>query len=276
MDKLYNEVCFSTNRLITNRYSTSFAIGVRCLHNKIRDAIFGVYGFVRIADEIVDTFHGCDKRSLLEEFENEYYLALKRGISTNPVIHAFQMTVKRYNIDNALVDDFLKSMKMDLDHASFDNKEITEYIYGSAEVVGLICLKIFVDGNDSEYIRLKPYAQHLGAAFQKINFLRDMKDDTLNLHRVYFPILEKESLNDRTKKIILKDIYEDYDEAEKGIRQLPKCARLGVYTAYLYYRALTKVIEKTPAEKLLNKRVRISNGYKAVLLCKAYLTQYFI
>lgn len=276
MDKLYNEVCFSTNRLITNRYSTSFAIGVRCLDGKIRNAIFGVYGFVRVADEIVDTFHHCDKRSLLEEFESEYYLALKRGVSTNPVIHAFQMTTKRYNIDNELVDAFLKSMKMDLDHSSFNNKEISEYIYGSAEVVGLICLTIFVDGDKEEYKRLKPYAQHLGAAFQKINFLRDMKNDTLNLHREYFPILKTESLNDSTKKMILNDIYKHYQEAEKGIRQLPKCARLGVYTAYLYYRALTKLIEKTPAEKLLNKRIRISNAYKAILLCKAYLTQNFI
>lgn len=276
MDNLYNEVCFSTNRLITNKYSTSFAIGVRCLDSKIRNAIFGVYGFVRVADEIVDTFHDCDKRSLLEEFENEYYLSLKRGVSVNPVIHAFQMTVKKYQIDNALVDTFLKSMKMDLDHSYFDKEEISEYIYGSAEAVGLICLKIFVDGNDEEYRKLKPYAQHLGAAFQKINFLRDMKNDTLNLHRVYFPILENEPLTDNTKKIILTDIYDDYREAKKGIRQLPKCARLGVYTAYLYYRALTKAIEKTPAEKLLDKRIRISNGRKAILLCKAYLTQNFI
>lgn len=276
MDQLYNEVCFSTNRLITNRYSTSFAIGVRCLDNSIRNAIFGVYGFVRVADEIVDTFHDCDKRSLLEEFEREYYLALERGVSTNPVIHAFQMTARRYGIDNELVDAFLKSMKMDLDHAYFGNEDISEYIYGSAEVVGLICLKIFVDGNDGEYRRLKPYAQHLGAAFQKINFLRDMKNDTMNLHRVYFPILEKESLTDSTKRIILNDIYEDYHEAKKGIRQLPKCARLGVYTAYLYYRALTRAIEKTPADKLLNKRIRISNGHKAILFCKAYLTQKFI
>lgn len=276
MDKRYNEVCFSTNRLITNRYSTSFAIGVRCLDDRIRDAIFGVYGFVRVADEIVDTFHDCDKRSLLEEFENEYYLAFERGVSTNPVIHAFQMTVRKYDIDNALVDAFLKSMKMDLDHSYFGNKDISEYIYGSAEVVGLICLKIFVDGNQEEYKRLKPYAQHLGAAFQKINFLRDIKNDTLDLHRVYFPMLATESLTDSTKTSILKDIYKDYEEAEKGIRQLPKCARLGVYTAYLYYRALTKAIEKTPAEKLLNKRIRISNGHKAILLCKAYLTQNFI
>lgn len=276
MDKLYNEVCFSTNRLITNRYSTSFGIGVSCLDSKIRQAIFGVYGFVRIADEIVDTFHDCDKKSLLEEFEREYYLSLERGVSTNPVIHAFQMTVKRYDIDNALVDAFLRSMKMDLDHSYYGNKEISQYIYGSAEVVGLICLKIFVDGDQQQYLKLKPYAQNLGAAFQKINFLRDMKNDTMDLHRVYFPILQTEPLTDSTKEIILEDIYKDYNQAQKGIRQLPKCARLGVYTAYLYYRALTDVIAKTPARKLLDKRIRISNTHKAMLLCKAYLTQRFI
>lgn len=276
MDKLYNEVCFSTNRLITNRYSTSFAIGVSCLDSKIRDAIFGVYGFVRVADEIVDTFHDCDKRALLEEFEREYYLALDRGVSTNPVIHAFQITVKKYDIDNALVDAFMQSMKMDLDHSYYGHRDISKYIYGSAEVVGLICLKIFVEGDKQRYLILKPYAQHLGAAFQKINFLRDMRNDTLDLHRIYFPILKNEPLTDRTKQLILDDIYKDYDQAEKGIRQLPKCARLGVYTAYLYYRALTNLIQRTPAQKLLNKRIRISNPHKAMLLCKAYLTQRFI
>lgn len=276
MDELYVDVCFNASRQITNRYSTSFSIGVRCLGKDIRDAIYGVYGFVRVADEIVDTFHGYDRKVLLDEFEKEYFRAWDRGISTNPVINAFQLTVRRYGIDNELVRAFLRSMRMDLDHSDFTDDEIGEYIYGSAEVVGLICLTVFVDGDREEFQRLKPYAKRLGAAFQKINFLRDLKNDTLYLHRVYFPILASEPLTEQTKRLILDDIYQDYAEARKGIRQLPVCARMGVYAAYLYYFALTKAIEKTPAPKLLDKRIRISNGRKAMLLGRAYLTRKFI
>lgn len=273
MDTIYNDVCFSTSKLITQKYSTSFSIGVRCLNREIREAVYAIYGFVRIADEIVDTFHGQDKDALLSEFEQEYYRALERGISTNPVINSFQATVRKYDIDDKLVGAFLRSMRMDINHSHYGDQEICDYIYGSAEVVGLICLKIFVNGDHEEYKRLEPFARKLGAAFQKINFLRDLKNDTTNLHRVYFPILESEPLNEQTKKIILEDIYSDYREAEKGIRELPDSARLGVYTAYLYFLTLTKTIENTPAELLLAKRIRVSNGRKALLLGKAYFTQ---
>lgn len=276
MDELYVDVCFAASRQITHRYSTSFSIGVKCLAKEIRDAIYGVYGFVRVADEIVDTFHGYGKKTLLDDFEKEYFLAYERGISTNPVINAFQMTVRRYGIDNDLVRAFLRSMRMDLDHSGFTSDEVNEYIYGSAEVVGLICLKVFVDGDNEEYERLKPFARRLGAAFQKVNFLRDLQNDTQQLHRSYFPILASEPLTEDIKRIILDDIYNDYAEARKGIRQLPVCARMGVYTAYLYYLALTKAIERTPAPQLLNKRVRISNSRKAMLLGRAYLTRKFI
>lgn len=276
MDRIYQQVCYSTSRLITDRYSTSFSIGVRCLGTEIRDAVYAVYGFVRLADEIVDSFDGYDKEVLLMEFEEEYERAMERGISTNPVINSFQKTVRDYAIEDSLVRAFLKSMKMDLYHSNYHSDEIKEYIYGSAEVVGLICLKIFVMGDRKKYERLIPYARRLGAAFQKINFLRDLKNDTLNLHRVYFPILEKEPLTEKSKRIILDEIYEDYKVAEEGIVQLPRCARFGVYTAYMYYLALTKRIEHTPAESLLDKRIRVSNRRKALLLGKAYLTSIFI
>lgn len=272
MDALFNEVSFKTSRLVTNAYSTSFSIGARCLHPTIRDAIYSIYGFVRFADEIVDSFHGYDKQHLLEEFENEYYKGLEEGISLNPVINSFQYTVRKYQIMDELIQSFLTSMKSDLYKTKFAEEEIRNYIYGSAEVVGLMCLKVFVNGNEQEYNRLKPYAMRLGSAFQKINFLRDLKHDTLNLHRVYFPILKKRAFDEHTKHSILEDIYEDYRIALEGIKLLPQCARLGVYTAYLYYRSLTKKIESTPAEKLINTRIRVPNAQKMMLFGKAYLT----
>ncbi|MCC8146191.1 MAG: phytoene/squalene synthase family protein [Bacteroidales bacterium] len=276
MDELYSKICFETSKIITSRYSTSFSVGVRCLSPEIRNAIYGVYGFVRVADEIVDTFHEYDKELLLDEFESEYYRSLERGISTNPVINSFQAIVRKYQIEDHLVQSFLKSMRMDISHTLYSEEEIKEYIYGSAEVVGLICLTIFVNGDKEEYERLKPSAKRLGAAFQKINFLRDLKNDSMNLHRIYFPVLKSEPLTEATKRVILKDIYDDYREARIGIRQLPECARLGVYTAYLYYLSLTKAIENTPAEVLQDERIRISNVQKARLLIKAFLTQKFI
>ena len=275
MDALFNEVSFKTSRLVTNAYSTSFSIGARCLHPSIRDAIYSIYGFVRFADEIVDSFHGYNKQLLLEEFENQYYKALQEGISLNPVINSFQYTVRKYQIMDELIQSFLSSMKSDLYKCRFAEEEIKDYIYGSAEVVGLMCLKVFVNGDEEEYYRLKPYAMRLGAAFQKINFLRDLEHDTLNLHRVYFPILKKKEFDEHTKQSILNDIYEDYRIALEGIKLLPECARLGVYTAYLYYIALTKKIESTPAEKLIHTRIRVPNAWKVLLFGKAYLTLKF-
>jgi len=271
MVKLFHDVSFKTSRLVTSTYSTSFTIGVKCLDITIRDAIYSIYGFVRLADEIVDSFHGYDQKELLELFEQEYYLSMEKGISLNPVLNSFLRTVKQYNIDDSLVQTFLRSMYCDLYQQNFTEHEIGEYIHGSAEVVGLMCLKVFVDGDEHKYNRLKPYAMRLGAAFQKINFLRDLKHDTGLLHRTYFPILAKEPLNERTKEVILNDIFEDYTFAEKGILQLPDCARLGVYTAYLYYRSLTRQIQQTKPERLLKERIRVSNMEKMALLCKAYL-----
>jgi len=275
MDILFNKVSYNTSRLVTNTYSTSFSIGARCLNSSVRNAIYSIYGFVRLADEIVDSFHGYDKEYLLDELESQYYRAIKDKISLNPVINSFQETVNKYHIEDDLIQSFLSSMRSDLYKSNFGEEEIKEYIYGSAEVVGLMCLKVFVRGDDKEYQRLRPYAMRLGAAFQKINFLRDLKHDTNNLHRVYFPVLKIRSFDETAKHSILNEIYEDYRIALKGIKQLPECARLGVYTAYLYYKALTRMIEATPANKLINTRIRIHNAKKIILFGQAYLTTKF-
>ncbi|MCC8035103.1 MAG: phytoene/squalene synthase family protein [Rikenellaceae bacterium] len=276
MQKLYCDVSFEISRLITGRYSTSFSIGARCLSPKIRPAIYSLYGFVRLADEIVDSFHGYDRRALLEEFEREYRLALRRGISTNPVLHSFQSTVKKYKIEGQLVDSFISSMKMDLEPCSYDNEKLERYIYGSAEVVGLMCLKIFVDGDDAQYQRLAPYAVRLGSAFQKVNFLRDLQNDISGLHRVYFPAISNDGIDETGKSRILADIFEEFKVAEQGIKRLPPGARLGVYTAYLYYLALAEIIRKTPAEVLMRRRIRVSDRKKLFLLGKACLTSKFL
>lgn len=272
MDKIYHKVSFETSRLVTRSYSTSFSIGVRCLDPSIRDAVYSIYGFVRFADEIVDSFHGFNQEMLLDEFEDDYYRALNAGISLNPILNSFQHVVKIYHIDDNLVQAFLKSMRSDLSKQKFNNHEISEYIYGSAEVVGLMCLRVFVKGDDELYRELKPYAQRLGAAFQKINFLRDLQHDTEELKRSYFPILKDNPLNEESKKTILNEIYQDYRQALLGIRKLPRESRLGVYTAYLYYRKLTSKIAKTKAEQLMQKRIRISNTMKIMLLGKAYIS----
>lgn len=275
MDKLYKQITFKTSSLVTSAYSTSFSIGVRCLHPSIREGIYGIYGFVRLADEIVDTFHEYNQAELLTEFEEDYYKALRRGISMNPVINAFCHTVTKYSIPDELIKAFMRSMKADLHKSQFADDEIREYIYGSADVVGLMCLCVFVQGDLDEYERLKPYAMRLGSAFQKINFLRDIGHDINNLHRVYFPVLKTRPLCEDTKKIILDDILEDYREAVIGIQALPSCARLGVYTAYLYYKSLTRQIMHTRAEKLMEERIRISNAQKMMLLGRAYLYTMF-
>lgn len=272
MDPRYDKVCFAASRLVTRHYSTSFSIGVRCLGREIRDAVYGVYGFVRVADEIVDTFLDADREELLDRFEDEYYRALERGVSANPVIHAFCEVVRRYRIDDGLVRAFLASMRMDLHRSRYTSEEIGEYIFGSAEAVGLICLTIFVQGDREQYLRLEPYARSLGAAFQKVNFLRDLKSDREQLHRLYFPVLKEGPLTEVVKQEILDDIYADFRHAKEGIRRLPECARLGVYTAYLYYLSLTEAIAATPCEQLLDTRIRVSNLRKALLFGRAYLT----
>lgn len=273
MDPLYDKVCFAASRLVTRHYSTSFSVGVRCLGPEIRDAVYGVYGFVRLADEIVDTFLDQDRERLLDEFEAEYYRALRRGVSTNPVIHAFCRVVTRYAIDDELVRAFLRSMRCDLHQSRYSEEELGRYIYGSAEVVGLICLRIFVQGDGNLYRELEPHARSLGAAFQKVNFLRDLRSDSLELHRHYFPHLKDGPLTERTKQLILDDIYRDFAHAQEGIRRLPECARLGVYTAYLYYLSLAQTIAATPSERLLDTRIRVSNLRKALLFGRAYVTR---
>lgn len=271
MKKLFDEVSFKTSKIVTHKYSTSFSIGVRCLAPSIRDAIYSIYGFVRFADEIVDSFHEYDKEYLLNEFEKSYYKALEHGISMNPILNSFQHTVKKYTIDDELIQAFLNSMKSDLNKKNFNEQEIKEYIYGSAEVVGLMCLKVFVNGDNSVYEKLKPYAMRLGAAFQKINFLRDLRHDTQELYRTYFPILKHQPFDEKSKQIILNDIYTDYEQAMIGLRMLPSEARFGVYTAYLYYCKLTKIIQKTNAIELMNKRISVPSAQKLLLLCRAYL-----
>lgn len=272
MDSLFYQVSFSTSRLITHAYSTSFSIGARLLHAPVREAIYSIYGFVRFADEIVDSFNGYDQARLLAEFEQAYDKALKDGISLNPVLNAFQSTVTRYRIPDELIRAFLQSMQRDLHQVKFEDEELEKYIYGSAEVVGLMCLYVFVNGDRETYGKLKPYAMRLGAAFQKINFLRDLRHDTRELNRYYFPILNAEPLNETNKRHILHDIYEDFKVGLEGIRRLPASSRLGVYTAYLYYRTLARLIEATPAHQLIHTRIRVPNTTKLVLFGKAYLT----
>jgi len=275
MDPLFNKVSYKTSELVTMSYSTSFSIGVKCLHPSLRDGIFAIYGFVRFADEIVDTFHDYDKEKLLNKFIEDYYDALNTGISLNPILNSFQETVKKYGIEDELVQAFLKSMKSDLQKKSYSEIEIKDYIYGSADVVGLMCLRVFVSGNEELDERNKLYAMRLGTAFQKINFLRDIGQDTFGLQRVYFPLLNENPLNEETKKQILEEISEDFKFAEKGIKQLPEKAKWGVYTAYFYYLALTNRITKTRAEQLKYKRISVPKVIKIYLLFKAYFYSKF-
>ncbi len=272
MDTQYSDLSFRTSRLVTRRYSTSFSIGVRCLGARVRPAVYAVYGFTRLADEIVDTFHGFDRERLLSELAEEYRQSLARGISLNPIINSFRQTVTDYSIPGELVDAFLSSMRKDLYGCRYDEDELERYIFGSAEAVGLMCLGIFVRGNRPAYDELAPYARRLGAAFQKVNFLRDLGHDVECLHRIYFPVLNEKPFCEETKNVILDDIYRDYTAAEKGIRKLPKEARTGVYAAYLYYRALADRLRRTPADTIASERVRVSDAKKLVLFGKALLT----
>ncbi len=262
MDKLYRELSLKTSKLVTKLYSTSFSAGLLCMSKESQQAIYSIYGFLRQADEIVDTFHKFNKEELIEEFERDYYNCLERGISLNLIINSFVITVKKYNIAPELVSAFLSSMKSDLDNKEFSEPGIDKYIYGSAEVVGLMCLQVMTRGNSSEYERLKESAMHLSSAFQKINFLRDIKNDTDNLSRNYFPILNESEFNNITKKTILDDIYIHFKEALIGIKELPKRDRAGVYLAYRYYLSLTKKIDKTPALMLKKARIRVSDFLK--------------
>jgi 15-cis-phytoene synthase len=273
MKQLFDEVSFKCSKLVTKNYSTSFSLAVYMLSPSIRDAIYSIYGFVRFADEIVDSFHGFDKEDLINDFEKEYYKGYKAGISLNPILNSFQQTVKAYNITDDLIQAFLKSMKLDLVKSDYHNKEeYNEYIYGSADVVGLMCLKVFVKGNDNRYEQLKAEAMRLGSAFQKVNFLRDLKEDNLVLNRNYFPGVDLNSFDEKAKKMIISEIQEDFKVAYQGIVKLPIEAKFGVYTAYVYYKKLLSKLEHTPSHEIGNSRIRVSNYAKAGLLAKSFLS----
>jgi len=271
MKQLFDSISSESSKIITKKYSTSFSIAVNLLSPNIREAIYNIYGFVRVADEIVDSFEDYPKEELLDRFEEEYRYSLKVGISSNPVINAFQGTLSKYNINHALVESFLKSMRTDLEKQNYDNqKEIDEYIYGSADVVGLMCLKVFVQGDENKYNNLKEPAMKLGSAFQKVNFLRDLNQDYENLNRSYFPNINPNNFTEADKSRVLLEIKNDFEEAYKGIIKLPKEAKLAVYVAYKYYFNLLYKIEKTPSKKLKEKRIRVSNSKKMVLLIASY------
>ncbi len=275
MKALYDKTSSRISKLITNAYSTSFSIGIYVLDRKIHQPIYAIYGFVRLADEIVDSFHDFDKLKLLQEFKADTYQSIAEGISLNPVLNAFQATVNQYGIEKELIEAFLYSMEMDLSQKVFDQESFEKYILGSAEVVGLMCLRVFCQGNEEQYQRLKPSAMKLGAAFQKINFLRDLKQDFKDMGRSYFPNVDLASFSESCKKNIEADIEQDFKDAYIGIKQLPKNSRLGVYTAYVYYYALFKKIQSTAPSTILAKRIRIPNNKKYGLLLSSYIKHSF-
>lgn len=269
MMNLFHEVSQDCSRITTEKYSTSFSSAIKLLHKDLRTPICNIYGFVRFADEIVDTFHGFDKALLFEEFKKATYDAIERGISLNPILHSFQMTVNQYGIDHALIDAFLYSMELDLGKHTYDRAGYETYIYGSAEVVGLMCLYIFCEGNQAQYDALKPAAKSLGSAFQKVNFLRDVKADFEGLDRMYFPDCDFANFTQADKLAIEQDIQKDFDEAFAGILHLPIKARFGVYVAYKYYLSLFKKIQRLEPAHILESRVRIPDYGKAFILAKA-------
>ncbi|MFC5626550.1 phytoene/squalene synthase family protein [Algoriphagus winogradskyi] len=268
--ELFDQTSLECGKLITQRYSTSFTLGIQTLDKKFHQSIYAIYGFVRFADEIVDTFHTHDKSQLLAEFRHETYKSIELGLSLNPVLHGFQMIVNKYDIDHELIESFFKSMAMDLDFNTYNDDRYLEYIYGSAEVVGLMCLKVFVDGDEEAYQKLKRPAQMLGSAFQKVNFLRDIKSDFEERGRVYFPGVAFEQFDKSAKELIEEDIQKDFDEALIGIAQLPDGAKLGVKVAYLYYQKLFDKIKGLSAAKITHERIRIPNSQKFSLLIGTY------
>ena len=273
MKEIFDQVSNNCSKLVTKSYSTSFSLAVNMLSTKIRADIYNIYGFVRFADEIVDTFHNYNKEYLLDLFEKDYYSAIEQGISLNPILNSFQKTVKKYGISDVMVQAFLKSMKADLHKTEYQSKEEYDaYIFGSADVVGLMCLKVFVNGDDKMYNNLKDAAMRLGSAFQKVNFLRDLKDDYQVLQRSYFPNVDFGQLTPESKQFIISEIEEDFDYAYKnGILKLPVEAKFGVYMAYRYYRRLLKKLKSVPSEKIMDTRVRISDPMKINLLARSYV-----
>lgn len=272
---LFHQVSQQCSKITTQHYSTSFSSAIRLLHNDLQAPVFNIYGFVRFADEIVDTFHDYPQENLLEQFRKETFASISRGISLNPILHAFQLTVNQYHIDPQLIAAFFRSMELDLHQQQYDQARYEEYIYGSAEVVGLMCLYIFCEGNESLYQQLKPYARSLGAAFQKVNFLRDLKADYQGLNRVYFPGCDFRNFTATQKSGIEYDIQADFNEAYTGIVQLPLKARFGVYVAYKYYLSLFRKIKKVQPEAIMEQRIRIPNFRKMYIVAKAGVRSQF-
>ena len=262
MIELYHRISKNISKDVTQTYSTSFSLGIKLLDKSIHNAIYSIYGFVRLADEIVDSFHDYPKAQMLKEFKEETYKSIERKISVNPILHSFQNVVNEYKIDMSLIDQFLKSMEQDLDDIKYSNDAYKEYIVGSAEVVGLMCLKVFVNGDQKLYLDLEDSARSLGAAFQKINFLRDVKADYEELGRTYFPGVDLNRFTEEEKFKIEIDIQNDFSDALVGIKKLPRSSRLGVFVAYRYYMSLFKKIKNIPSERLMNERIRVPNSKK--------------
>lgn len=271
MKELFDKHSFRAAENVTKKYSTSFYAGVKSLEKGIRADVHNIYGFVRYADEIVDSFHDYDQELLFEEFKRDTFLAIDRKISLNPILNAFQYTVNHYKIDLELIHQFLYSMEMDLNTKNHTKDSFDEYILGSAEVVGLMCLKIFVHGNEEEYLKLKPYAMKLGSAFQKINFLRDINADVNELGRIYFPNLDPENITPQQKLKIEQDIQAEFDEALIGIKLLPKGSRFGVYVSYKYYSKLLRKIKAKTIKELMTSRIRVPNPQKLMVFAKSYV-----
>ncbi len=271
--KLYNETCFECSKLITQSYSTSFSSGIAAFSKKFHYPIYAIYGFVRYADEIVDTFHDYDKQKLINDFKDQTFEAIELKISLNPVLQSFQQVVNKYKIDLNLIRAFLYSMEMDLIKSDYTESGYKEYIYGSAEVVGLMCLKVFCEGNDELHDKLMPTARSLGAAFQKINFLRDIQSDFEERGRTYFPNVDFKNFSETDKSEIELEIKKDFDHALQGIKQLPTESRRGVYIAYVYYTALFDKIKNTSASKVVNSRIRVSDNKKMILMGQAILKE---
>lgn len=275
MKSIFDKVSDKCSKYTTNAYSTSFSLGIYLLHKSIRKPIYAIYGFVRFADEIVDTFHDYDKERLLQKFRNDTVEALEDKISLNPILNSFQEAVHQYNIEWDLINTFLESMEMDLNKHKYNQLGYEKYILGSAEVVGLMCLRVFTNGDHQQYESLKPAAQKLGSAFQKVNFLRDIHADFAELGRTYFPQIDLNNFSKADKLAIEAEIAEEFDEALIGIQNLPKTSRLGVYVAFIYYKNLLSRIKSVPVERIMEERVRVSNPKKISLMFNSYLRNQF-
>ncbi len=276
MKKLFDHISGECSKIVTQTYSTSFSMATKMLHISIRPHIYNIYGFVRFADEIVDSFHRYPKKDLLDRFEEDLYFSLDQKISLNPILNSFQQTVNEFEIDHKLIASFIKSMRWDLDKKVYDTEEeYKTYIYGSADVVGLMCLKVFVKGDDAQYNKLKPSAMALGSAFQKVNFLRDLKDDFQDLNRTYFPSVNFNQFDESSKSSIIAEIERDFELALTGIFKLPMEAQFGVYTAYKYYSKLLKKLKNTPSVNIQNTRIRVPNYQKMSVFASSYLKYRF-